>query len=395
MKLLYFGTVCNRENFEARQAKSRQKASVAPLNFESALLEGLAAHQVAAEVYSFPMIASFPNSPVFSWGAREETIAGGYGCHWLPAINLKGLKQLCQRLSVRKSLRLIRKKKVDAVMLYSVYAPVAAPVRKACRKFGIPCYCIIADLPADMYENRKMNPLKKLLSRFYTNRAVKLQRGFNGYVYLTEAMAQVIDPEAPYVVVEGIADSALYGAFPAVQRKKAVMYAGALNEKYGIRSMTEAFLSLEQPDWELWIYGQGDLSAYFSALAKKEPRLRYFGRVDRSEVLRAEAEASVLINPRPVGESYTKYSFPSKTIEYMLSGTPLLMTQLEGVPSGYFDHVYSACDGSFEALRAGLSEAMNATDAQRKEKGERARNFILSRCGAEQQAKRILDFLRR
>ena len=103
----------------------------------------------------------------------------------------------------------------------------------------------------------------------------------------------------------------------------------------------------------------------------------------------------MLINPRPVGESYTKYSFPSKTIEYMLSGTPLLMTQLEGVPSGYFDHVYSAGDGSFEALRAGLSEAMDATDAQRKEKGERARNFILSRCGAEQQAKRILDFLRR
>lgn len=395
MKLLYFGTVCNRENFEARQAKSRQKASVAPLNFESALLEGFAAHGVHAEVYSFPMVASFPNSPLFCWGSREENVAGGYRCRWLPAINLKGLKQLSQRLSVRKSLRLICKKQVDAVMLYSVYAPVAAPVRKACRKYGIPCYCIIADLPADMYENRKLNPLKKLLSRFYTNRAVKLQRGFDGYVYLTEAMAQVIDPEAPYVVVEGIADSALYDVFPAVQRKKAVMYAGALNEKYGIRSMTEAFLSMEQPDWELWIYGQGDLSEYFSALAKKEPRLRYFGRVDRSEVLRAEAEASVLINPRPVGERYTKYSFPSKTIEYMLSGTPLLMTQLEGVPPEYFAHVYSAGHGSFEALCTGLSEAMDASESQRKEKGEGARKFILSRCGAEQQAKRILDFLMR
>ena len=130
MKLLYFGTVCNRENFEARQAKSRQKASVAPLNFESALLEGFASHGAQAEIYSFPMVASFPNSPLFSWGRRKEAVAGGYECRWLPAMNLKGLKQLSQRLSVRRCLRSIRKKQVDAVLLYSVYAPVAAPVRK-------------------------------------------------------------------------------------------------------------------------------------------------------------------------------------------------------------------------------------------------------------------------
>lgn len=395
MKLLYFGTVCNRENFEARQAKSRQKASVAPLNLESALLEGFASHEVQAEIYSFPMVASFPNSPLFSWGRRKESVAGGYECRWLPAMNLKGLKQLSQRLSVRRCLRSIRKKQVDAVLLYSVYAPVAAPVRKACRKYGVPCYCIIADLPADMYENRKMNPLKKLLSRLYTQKAVKLQSGFDGYIYLTEAMAQVVDPKAPYIVVEGIADSALYSSFLPAERKKAVMYAGALNEKYGIRSLAEAFLSLDLPDWELWIYGQGDLSDYFAALAKKELRIRYFGRVDRAKVLKAEAEASLLVNPRPVGESYTRYSFPSKTIEYMLSGTPLLMTQLEGVPPEYFHYVYSAGDGSAEALKRALSGALEESEAQRRQKGSEARAFILSRSAASQQAKRILDFMAR
>ena len=78
MKRLYFGTVCNRENFESRQAKSRQKASAAPLNFESALLEGFAEHGTELEVFSFPMVASYPNSPILAWGRKREKIAGGY-----------------------------------------------------------------------------------------------------------------------------------------------------------------------------------------------------------------------------------------------------------------------------------------------------------------------------
>lgn len=395
MKLLYFGTVCNREAFEERQKKSRQKASIAPLNFESALLEGFAAHGVEMKVYSFPMVASFPNSPVFSWGAREERLAGAYRCKWIPAINLKGLKQLCQRLSVRRSLRVIRERAIDAVLMYSVYAPVAAPVQKLCRKYGIPCYCIIADLPADMYENRRMNPLKKFFSRFYTRRAITLQSGFDGYIYLTEAMAEVINPSAPYLVVEGIADSTLLTAPAQKDKKKAVMYAGALNEKYGIRTLADAFLSLDLPDWELWIYGQGDLSDEFTALGAREPRLRYFGRVDRNTVLRAEAEASLLVNPRPSGDRYTRYSFPSKTIEYMLSGTPLLMTQLPGVPEAYNSHFYCAGDGSLDSLKKALSLALSESEVQRNQKGSAAREFILSRATSVRQAGRILDFLQK
>lgn len=393
MKLLYFGTVCDRTAFEERQKNSRQKASTAPLNFESALLEGFRACGAEAEIYSFPMIASFPNSPLFSWGAKRETVAGGYTCTWLPAVNLKGLKQFTQRISVRRALKRLREGRFDAALIYSVYAPVAAPLIKACRKHGIPCYCIIADLPRDMYENRKMSAMKKSLSKIYTGRAVKLQSGFDGYIYLTEAMAQVVAPDAPYTVVEGIADSMLLDFPRAGERKKAVMYAGALNEKYGIKTLAEAFLSLSLPDWELWIFGQGDMSDYFTRLATEEPRIRFFGRVDRTEVLRREAEASLLVNPRPTGELYTAYSFPSKTIEYMLSGTPLLMTCLSGVPEPYFHHVFSAGNGSLEELKSALMQVTSLSLRELEGKGNAAREFILSRADASRQAERILRFI--
>lgn len=393
MKLLYFGTVCNRTAFEIRQKNSRQKASAAPLNFESALLEGFASCGTETEIYSFPMVAAFPSSPLFSWGVKQETVAGGYTCTWLPAVNLKGLKQFTQRISVRRALKRLREGRFDAALIYSVYAPVAAPLIKACRKHGIPCYCIIADLPRDMYENRKMSAMKKSLSKIYTGRAVKLQSGFDGYIYLTEAMAQVVAPDAPYTVVEGIADSMLLDFPRAGERKKAVMYAGALNEKYGIKTLAEAFLSLSLPDWELWIFGQGDMSDYFTRLATEEPRIRFFGRVDRAEVLRREAEASLLVNPRPTGELYTAYSFPSKTIEYMLSGTPLLMTCLPGVPEPYFLHVFYAGNGSLEELKSALMQVTSLSPLELEGKGNAAREFILSRADASHQAERILRFI--
>ena len=393
MKLLYFGTLCNREAFEERQAKSRQKASAAPLNFESALLEGFAHHGAELEVFSFPMVASFPNSPLLCWGARREQVAGGYECTWLSAINLKGLKQLSQRLSVRKALKSIRKREVDAVLIYSVYAPVAEPVLKACRKHRIPCYCIVADLPKDMYENRKMGRLKKLLSGAYTQKAIKLQGSFNGYIYLTEAMSEAVAPGVPYIVVEGIADSMLLQPSAPVEKKKAVMYAGALNEKYGIGRLAEAFLSLNLPQWELWIFGEGDLSERFSELAKREDRIRYFGRVSREEVLHREKEAALLVNPRPTGELFTRYSFPSKTIEYMLSGTPVLMTRMEGIPKEYFSVSISGGEGSVPELSAALKSALELTDSERRLLGEKAKSFILDRAGAMGQSKRILNFI--
>ena len=58
------------------------------------------------------------------------------------------------------------------------------------------------------------------------------------------------------------------------------------------------------------------------------------GCVTNDEIVRLQCEATLLVNPRPSDKEFCKYSFPSKTIEYMASGTPVLMTKLPGVPDG-------------------------------------------------------------
>ena len=52
------------------------------------------------------------------------------------------------------------------------------------------------------------------------------------------------------------------------------------------------------------------------------------------------SSAAVLVNPRPNNEEYTKYSFPSKDIEYLLSGKPTVAFLLDGMPKCYQDFLY-------------------------------------------------------
>src|SRR5690606_27241774 len=129
----------------------------------------------------------------------------------------------------------------------------------------------------------------------------------------------------PYIVIEGLANSKaeeLLSVKSTLVKKKSIMYAGALYEKFGLDILINSFMNLENDNIELWLFGSGDMEEKIRKYTTIDQRIKFFGRVDRTEILEYEKEATLLVNPRPSKEEFTKYSFPSKTIEYMASGTP-------------------------------------------------------------------------
>jgi glycosyltransferase involved in cell wall biosynthesis len=88
-----------------------------------------------------------------------------------------------------------------------------------------------------------------------------------------------------------------------------------------------------------------------------------------------------------------KYSFPSKTMEYMASGKPVVMYKLDGIPDEYDEYLFYA-DGSngIEGLATKLKEVLNNYDSALV-KAECAKEFVLNNKNAKVQAKRILDFV--
>ena len=245
-----------------------------------------------------------------------------------------------------------------------------------------------------MYINHKGNRVVDALKQAYLNNALKRQGSYDGYIYLTEAMRDVVAPEKPYIVMEGILNTADVATGDVARSSpRAVMYAGRLHEKYGVMQLVDAFEQLSDIDAELWLFGEGTAVEAIRQRAVRNPRIRYFGRVSREEILRYEQQATLLVNPRSVKDAFTQYSFPSKTIEYMASGTPLLTTRLGGIPQEYFDHAFVADDNESTMLADAMKEALSLSDEALNQKGDKARRFVTEQKHAAAQGARVYHFL--
>jgi glycosyltransferase involved in cell wall biosynthesis len=119
-----------------------------------------------------------------------------------------------------------------------------------------------------------------------------------------------------------------------------ILYAGQLKAKYGLELLLQAFLRLEDQSLRLLILGKGDYEENIRQASLKDPRIVFKGYCPQGEIKKLLNAATVLINPRPTNQSFTQYSFPSKTIEYMVSGRPVISTRLPGIPDDYFPYLY-------------------------------------------------------
>jgi glycosyltransferase involved in cell wall biosynthesis len=217
------------------------------------------------------------------------------------------------------------------------------------------------------------------------------------YVLLTEAMNDYIrNPGKPYVILEGHADISMKEKLPSPDKKqpvRTVFYAGGVSRQYGLADLTEGFLRADIPNTRLEIYGPGDYVKELQSIAEKDPRVFYGGMLLNTEIVAKEQEAALLVNPRPTHEEFVKYSFPSKTMEYMASGTPVLTTRLPGMPKEYYPYVYFIDEESADGIAAALKAVLEHTDEALFRKGQEARDFVLDGRNNVVQAKKLLQML--
>lgn len=270
----------------------------------------------------------------------------------------------------------------DVLVITSAYGALLGSKITGKKKIGI-----VTDLPQFMQVGSNSLFLK------INNRIMK---SADGYVLLTKDMNDVVNKEGkPYIILEGHVDEnmAHVGHKNIDSEHRAVIYAGSLMQKYGIRNLCESFLKIAKPFEELHIYGDGDYVNELVQLASQNKNIIYHGNCPNNEVVRKELEAVLLVNPRPTEGEYTKYSFPSKTMEYMVSGTPVLTAKLQGIPSEYDEYVYYFDDRDPKGLEVALRKILDKSDNDLREYGENARRFVLQNKTNTIQAKKIIIFV--
>ncbi|HOI99886.1 MAG TPA: glycosyltransferase [Rectinema sp.] len=333
------------------------------------------------------------------WKTETELITDSLKFIYLGFINLKVVKNLSFIInSFITTFRMISEKKDIVLVCDPLAYDASIGAVFAARIKGITCTAILTDIPEYIaaIEKTKMNAIKRIverIKRWVTNRLIN---SFDNYVFLTEPMNDVINKKnKPYIIVETAADFRQKDdiKIPVKRGKKIVLYAGGLYEKFGIKTLIEASAYIKTPDMEIHLYGEG---SYVPKIIEKEKEveiLKYKGMVSLQEIVEKEKEATLLINPRPSKEEFTVYSFPSKIVEYMSTGTPSLTTKLKGIPSEYYKYMFVIEDETPEGIAEAIDRTLSLSSEFLYSFGVKAKEFVCSKKNNIVQGEKVVDFL--
>ena len=368
-------------------------------NFEQSIIGGLLQQDnLNLRILSAPLVYSYPYNnkklytPSESYAYKYTHIKSIGFCNlavvnkiWMTVSLIFNLLHEFKRFRNRE-LKVI----VNTPNFYYVLALRVAQIfsRKRIEKL-----LVVPDIPSFVTSMDRCNPIKSFLLKILNSLSMKMASSFDHHVLLSDAMASLFNTKLDYLVMEGLIDldkiksSSL--TIP-IRRKNVILYTGTLRKIFGVMNLVEAFDNSIFDDAELWICGSGEASKEIEKRAISNPRIHFYGLVDSEKALKMQSQATVLVNPRTSEGEFTKYSFPSKTIEYLLSGAVVVINRLPGIPKEYYDYVVTPQNESVEALRTTLRNVLDLTQDERDSLGKRGKKYIQESKNSKIQVERLL-----
>jgi len=349
------------------------------------------------DVVSAPMLGSYPafyrklSIPRLSFG--EENNFKGISVSYL---NIPILKNKLIYIKLKNELlKLIENRKGgEYIIVYGIYMSYIKAAIYIKKKFPhVKIILIVPDLPEYMSNSNGMLwSVRKLLKDDW----LPLVSQFDCYVLLSDAMSGYLNVKSkPWVRIEGMINPLEHSRFikKTNSDKNIIMYSGTLARRYGIVNLLAAFELIKDTSYELWICGSGNSEDMIREKMKNDSRIKFYGLLRRNNALNMQRKAKVLINPRTSEGEYTKYSFPSKIMEYLLSGTPVIMYKLPSIPKEYDKHVFYIEKESVDDMKNKIIEVCSFSNSYPRKKGKEAHNFVFENKNIKIQTKNILNLI--
>lgn len=399
MRIIFIGGIFDDENRNKIEENSIGPIQYAADALQKSFLRGLKSLYKSIVILNLPFIGSYPKRfkkislKIIDTNFEEIPLKN------ISFVNLTFYKLFSRFLNLSKALKEeLKEGEPTTLVLYSIHIPhILVSVLAKRRKKNVKIALIVPDLPEFMSSKNSLS--RRIVLKFQNILLEKLYKKIDGFVVLTEGMIDKLEiPAEKACVIEGIYSDSKIGTEQDTDIKTTdniirVLYTGILDKRYGIIDLVSQFHKIKDPNYELIICGAGDGESEIKEFAQKDSRIVFEGQKTRSYVLNLQKEVSILINPRKP-EEFTKYSFPSKTMEYLASGTPTIIYQLEGIPEEYFEYCVT-CDESIpDDIMNKILYLGRKTSAERLELGQKAKQFILNKKNPSEQVfklKRLID----
>lgn len=262
-------------------------------------------------------------------------------------INLPVINRLMKRYKIGKAAKCwIKNRNNTYVFIYSLTSSFllggldVKKKRKDCKVI-----VIVPDLPEFMSNNQsKLYRMLKKLDRHIIDYCLKR---VDGLVLFSEHMREKLPvKDKPFVVMEGIIqDINLEEYMEKIEKRandfsKTIMLSGALDYEEGIVTLLEAFSKIEDREYKLWLTGTGNAVDIINRYADADNRITYFGYIaSYSEFLELQQKASVFVLMVPPTHPKAAYYFPSKLMEYLVTGGVVACYKLPCIPDEYDEYL--------------------------------------------------------
>lgn len=409
MRNLFIGILYRYSDIPWLSRYSKTSLQVAANNYQWNLIEGVEEkNRGELDIFSFLPMGSFPKNSKKLFIDNRKSRNGKNGLYLsIGSINFYFIKELIRFGFLLFAIRRWIKNSPwnSNIIVYSLYTPFLWTMKytqNLRRKKGINYILIVPDLPGKYGIAPAWHTLTGLFYWIDSFFLLRLSRNADSYIFLTESMTKIINiHNKPYVVIEGMVSRAqieMYNRIPGLAEvetgTKIILYSGSFLKEFGIDNLLNAFLTIGNSKFELWLCGppaEAELVLKFSNI---DPRIKYLGFLQNEELIKAQKSATVLINPRPVFGEYVKYSFPSKTMEYLLSGRPLIMAKLPGLPTEYYDFIYFLSDTKADIIAKTILDICGRSREELNDFGYKAKMFVIRSKNSLAQAKKLDDISR-
>lgn len=376
-------------------ANSKVTLDFAANNFCKAITEGIKANGPDLRLVNLPNLGSFPSLYKKPW-VKGCNFSDGVSISYC---NISYLKRFHIKNRLYRAIKaeLSSKVKRDDLVLLLYNFQCLSILKTLKRQFPQMKVClIVTDLPEYMAKpNSKLYNLgKEIITRNKQSYDIDLS-DIDGLVLLAPKMSEKLNMgEKPWIQMEGIYETGTETEEKQKESGKVILYTGNLGERYGVLNLLDAFAGIDGDDYKLCFRGSGDCQNEILERSKSDKRIILLPPLSRKDLLRLQKSATVLVNPVSPSEVFTNYFFPSKTLEYLASGTPVIMYHLNCLPKEYDKHIYYIEEDSVEGLRNKLIEVCNKPIDELRKFGEDASKFIYDNKTPKPQMKKVIDFIK-
>lgn len=404
MKILFLNSVYPQDCYEQLLKDAHGVQQVQSDVFQWAVIDGLERGGYDYTLACCPALPAWPGYRHLLTPKGTMAVNNKMRGHYLRYCSAPVLNQISRKIVLKKYVRnWCEQNREEDLLIAITYTHSADKIGAIVSLKKTFTNLVIAPIVTDLIDNAlefaaNRKPLKRVQFYLEEKAQKRLFHKIDKYVLLTSQMTECI-PEAAdkYMVMEGVAP--WEWIIPRERDKKdetvrSLLYTGTFQEFGGLRLLVDAFMQTSNPCFRLVLCGSGVLQEYVEEAARTDKRIIYKGRVSHEEVVRLQRSSTLLINPRRPNGGITKYSFPSKTMEYMSSLTPMIGYHLEGIPEEYYLYMYTPEDLSQESLTECINQTLSLPLGVLQEKADAAFEFVAKNKNSVAQIKRMINFLK-